>query len=373
MLLKENLIRLIIGFIGGVILLYIFIPNNNPIQFEDLALGKETVSVYNLVDGKKVHCNDMSNLKDCILAYENLGLDQSVILWLGNSQVHAINQPKPKDETAASDLHRKFQLNDKYFLTYSQPNANLQEHYILLAQSITNLPITTLVLPIVFDDMREDGIRTKLLPIFENTKAVQLLTQGDLGIQLYTNYKNQNHTKNDLTGLSDTVQERVELLLNQKLSETWPIWDSRRSYRGMFLSFLFTFRNWILGISPSSTRKMIPGRYSKNLQAFSETLDLAAKNQIEVLVYIVPIRDDVTIPYDLDQYKAFKSEVKNITLQKGFYFSNFEKIIPSKLWGFKNSTTLGGDPELDFMHFKAEGHRILAETIYEKLIEFSTE
>lgn len=163
------MLRIILGLIGGISLLYLFIPNNDPIQFENLALGKETVPVYHLVDGKKIHCNDMSNSRECIIAYKEQGLDQSVILWLGNSQVHAINQPKLNDETAATELHRKFQLNNNYFLTYSIPNANLQEHYILFAHSITNLPITTLVLPIVFDDMREDGIRTGLSPIFEET------------------------------------------------------------------------------------------------------------------------------------------------------------------------------------------------------------
>ena len=50
-------------------------------------------------------------------------------------------------------------INKNYFLlTLSQPNANLQEHYILYR--INNLiNIDVLVLPIVFDDLRETNLR----------------------------------------------------------------------------------------------------------------------------------------------------------------------------------------------------------------------
>ena len=370
---SSNMIRTILGFIVGVTLLYAFIPNENPVQFEDLALGEGTKSIYTLVDNRKIHCNDMRDLRKCLAAYEELGREQSVILWLGNSQVHAINQPKLNDETAATELHRKFQLDDKYFLTYSQPNANLQEHFILFAHSITQLPITTLVLPVVFDDLREDGIRTSLSSAFEDPMVVQQLKQGDLGLKLYKNYLSQSRPENDLAGLNDTVQENIELILNEKLSEFWPIWAIRPSFRGQFLNFLYLSRNWIFGINPSTTRKMIPGRYAMNLQAFIEILDLAANNGINVLVYIVPLRNDVKIPYAPQQYRAFKSEIESITMQKGFYFSDFEDIVPSEYWGLKGSTTIGGGSELDFMHFKAEGHRLLADSIYEQLLELDPE
>ena len=60
-------------------------------------------------------------------------------------------------------------------------------------------------------------------------------------------------------------------------------------------------------------------------------------------------------------------------MQKGFYFSNFEDIVPSEYWGMKESTTIGGGLELDFMHFKAEGHRLLADSIYEQLLDLDPE
>jgi len=372
MTLKTNNIRTALGFLGGVALLYVFMSNDNPVQFEELALGETTEPVYTIVDVKKIHCSDMRNSRECIAAYEEFGREQPVSLWLGNSQVHAINQPKPNDETAATKLHRRFQLHDKYFLTYSQPNANLQEHYILFAHMITNIPVKTLVLPVVFDDMREDGIRTSLSSSLSDPIVVQQLGQGELGLKLSENYLSQSRPENDLAGLNDTEQERVERVLSEILSESWSVWASRPSFRGQFLNFLYMSRNWIFGINPSTTRKIIPGRYVLNIQAFSEILDLAANKGIEVLVYIVPLRNDVKRPYHADQYEAFKSEIETITLQKGFDFSNFENIVPPDFWGFKSSTTIGGDLELDFMHFTADGHRLLAESIYRKLLEMGS-
>jgi hypothetical protein len=153
------------------------------------------------------------------------------------------------------------------------------------------------------------------------------------------------------------------------LGESWTIWDSRPSFRGQLLNFLYISRNWIFGINPSTTRKMIPGRYAKNLNAFKEILELAKENRIDVLVYVAPLRNDVKIPYQTQSYSEFKLEIENVTIQKGFYFSNFENIVPPEYWGFKRSSSLGGDRELDFMHFKEAGHQLLADSIYKRLLE----
>ena len=96
---------------------------------------------------------------------------------------------------------------------------------------------------------------------------------------------------------------------------------------------------------------------------------MAKKNKVNVLVYIVPLRNDVKPPYSPQEYSEFKLEIENETAQNGFYFSNFENIVPPEYWGFKESTNLGRDHEFDFMHFKREGHQLLAASIYKRLFE----
>jgi hypothetical protein len=368
LLINSRSLKSILGVTAGIALLYLFLHIDNWVRFEDLALGKESTPIYTSVDNRRIHCNDIDNSQECVDSYHELDREQSVILWLGNSQLDAVNQPTPNAETAATKLHRKFQMEGKYFLTYSQPNANLQEHYILFSHLLTELPITTLVLPVVFDDMREDGIRTSLLSVFEGSAAVQSIKQSDLGLKLYQVYFSKNSPTTDLAGLDDTVQEKVEFALNEKLNEFWTIWHRRPALRGQFLSFLYRSRNWLFGINPSTTRKMIPGRYALNLTAFKEILELAKKNGINVLVYVVPLRSDVKIPYEPQSYSKFKLEMENETIQKGFDFSNFEDVVPAGYWGVKRSTSLGGDSELDFMHFQEEGHHLLAGAIFKKLL-----
>ena len=112
---------------------------------------------------------------------------------------------------------------------------------------------------------------------------------------------------------------------------------------------------------------MMPDRYHRNLDAFKTILDVARNKNVKVLVYIAPIRNDVPIPYDADQYKKFKRKIRSLCAQNGVRFVNLENIIPGALWGTKDSTSIVGGPEYDFMHFKAKGHRILAQSLNEEL------
>ena len=47
---------------------------------------------------------------------------------------------------------------------------------------------------------------------------------------------------------------------------------------------------------------------------------------------------------------------------------NLEGLVPGELWGTKDSTSLDASPELDFMHFQAAGHKLLASKLYEEML-----
>ena len=93
-------------------------------------------------------------------------------------------------------------------------------------------------------------------------------------------------------------------------------------------------------------------------------MNLALDNKVEVVVYIPPIRSDIKIPYNLTEYNNFKKEIKDIAEEYQVNFNSLENIVPSEFWGRKTSTSLRGEDEVDFMHFQAEGHRLLAEAIF---------
>lgn len=362
-------LRFLLGIILGVFLLYQVLPlDKEGAHFEEFALGQENAVVFGQVDGVEIHCQDLNDLDRCLVGYETRGLDHPVVLWLGNSQLHAINQYSTGEETAVPELHQRLHEQGQYLMTLSQPNSSLQEHLLLFTYLFKQIPISTLVLPVVFDDMREDGIRTSLVATLKDHSASKILQTTSIGQALIANYGDQDAAGNDMAALEETVQQRSEEWLNIMLEEQWPLWAERAYYRGKFMISLHLLRNRVFGIDPTSIRKIIPGRYAKNREAFEMILDLADKVGIDVLVYVVPLRNDVKIPYDLDEYVAFKAEIMALSDRRRVHFVNLEDLVPPELWGTKGSTVLGEEKqEIDFMHFQAGGHRLLAESLYQEL------
>ena len=355
------------GTLLGISILYYFSSTvSEDVKLEELALGDETSVSFASVDGVQVHCEHLNDAFKCLEGYKN-NQAKEVVIWLGNSQLHSINQMKKNDASAASTLHQKLKDNSKYVITFSQPNAGLQEHYVLFEYLNEQLPISTLILPIVFDDMRETGIRHGLKAALKDAGVAERLIKTKVGKVLMESHSEQDSAGNDMSALEDTVQEKSEKYLNSSLNSFWSIWENRSKLRGELLVSVYKFRNWVFGINPSSTRKVIPGRYAMNRQALKAVLSTAQKNHVKVLLYIVPIRQDVKIPYELSQYNSFKKEVARIAEQFDTRFVNLETLVPAEYWGTKVSTTVGGGQELDFMHFQAEGHHLLSDALYKEL------
>jgi hypothetical protein len=130
---------------------------------------------------------------------------------------------------------------------------------------------------------------------------------------------------------------------------------------------LSQLRNHWLGIKPTTARKMIPGRFAKNWAALEATVALAKSHGTRVVIYVAPLRNDVQIPYDETEYTTFKarllSEFADIP---GVTVKDLERVVANELWGTKEATTLGAEPEYDFMHFRAAGHEALAQVLFEE-------
>ena len=214
--------------------------------------------------------------------------------------------------------------------------------------------------------MREINIRSQIENIFEYNETKNFLIKSSkIGKSLYKNFLSTKENSRD-----SSLQKKSEKILNQGLEKIWPIWMNRPNLRGDLFNELYQIRNYIFQINPSSTRNMIPGHYLKNFQALEDLLSISNFKGLKVLAYIVPIRDDYKIPYHLDEYKNFKKDIKDLSVKKEIKFINLEKTVPNSLWGEKNSTSVTNKKEIDFMHFKSEGHDLLAEAIYQQIIKF---
>ena len=352
---------LVLGVLLGLFAVQHFATHGfTQVNLDEAALGPQTTATFGTADGRQVHCLYLKQLEGCLRDYAEHGKALPVTLWLGNSQLHAINQFHPGEETAAPELHRRLIARGRYLLTASQPNANLQEHYLLFAHLLTKVPLRQLVLPLVFDDLRETGIRPDLQAALDDPDTRELLSLSATGNRLLSEHASKDNLGNEVAALEETVQESVETFLSTTLAGVWPAWDNRNRVRGELFNEAYKTRNRVFGIKASSIRRMIPGRYSANMQALDAILDLAAARGVNVALYIAPLRDDVAPPYETTAYNGFKQQAAQIA---GVAFHDLEGIVPASLWGRKDSTTGAGEAEIDFMHFQAGGHRILADAI----------
>ena len=253
-------------------------------------------------------------------------------------------------------------------MTFSQPNANIQEHLILAAHLYQKLPVSDLILPVVFDDMREIKIRPDIEKSFndKDTKSV-LVKSTKNGLNLYNDYLNKKDYSNSKNNKSVSLQENSEKLINDNLKKNWFLWSERSNLRGEFIFSLYNLRNFIFQINPSSIRKMIPGRYKKNFNALKDIIEISKIRNINIFIYTVPIRNDVKIPYRVDEYTKFKDELEQVSKKNNITYRNFENIVPNLLWGTKNSSSIDEQQKIDFMHFIAKGHKILANKIENEL------
>ena len=334
-------------------------------DFENAALGTLTVSYQSQnAQGETIHTiKHNENVVDQMLL-EATNSDH-IILILGNSQTHSINQKEPGQVVYPELLQRN--LTDACVLTNSLPNANLQEFFLLLNWWHDQTPIDQLVLPIFMDDLREDGLRKDFMQgLTRDTYSIESpkdSREADWNLQLQS-FLPQLEIEDDTKSTSDTPQDRVEYSINSWLSQQSETWRNRSNARGDLFLKLYAWRNTLFGINATSERKMISVRYEKNFMALRKTLDFASLKGIPVLLYIPPIRTDVKVPYDLAEYDVFKSQIASMASEyEGVTFKNWESIVPGALWGLKASTSGDTEPELDFMHFQFRGHEILADSI----------
>lgn len=365
---RWHLIAIILGATMAIIFLSVKYGHHQ-INFEDAhVMGAETSEIKYAMNGFKIHCGDSRDAHECLTGL-NQAPHKNVALWLGNSQLHAVNQLQPNQLNAPPIAFKQFDREQIYLMAFSQPNANLQEHFLTYLYLNQQRQLSHLILPVVFDDFREDGIRPELLSFSEDPKTYQKLTQSPIGQKIIKEKElaaNKNNT--DTAGLNGTIQEHVERYLNNWFDKNLGFWQARPDARGTLFTHLYLTRNTILGITPSSKRKIIRGRYQDNMNALKAILELAKNNSDQVLVYIAPLRNDVEIPYIKSEYENFKQEVQTLVKEHDAKFANFENLVPAELWGSKGGTTLGEESEIDFMHFQSGGHTLLANEVVKQLL-----
>ncbi len=327
---KKITIYLIIFFpiVSWIILSLIFGKTNK--KFDELALGNENLLVTNKINDQDFLCSSLDDVKKCIEFLKSKDFKKK-ILWIGNSQLYSVNQGTSYSKIAPYLVSEYFYNKQIGVIAFVAPNISFQEYSQVINYLLSNIGLDYIILPLVFDDTRENSIRNNLTDKKEDLSLKKISLQ-EISEQKITNFLDKN--------------------IN---------WTQIRSQsQGYIYEVLYRFRNYLFNINPTTVRKSIKPIYEKNIKSLNETLKKVKDNKIESILYVAPIRNDVKIPYDLQEYSKFKNKMEILAKDFSFTFYNLENIVPENFWGKKTGTKLGIMDEIDFMHFKNEGHSILA-------------
>ena len=324
-------------------------------DFETLALGAATQAAYGSYEGDKIFCGSPAELPECLGPAARRNLPKRLV-WLGNSQLHAINQTRAGDVTAPVLLARRLRPGGVEVQALSFPNASLAELYLAYLLERRAHRIDVLVVPLFLDDTREGSIRDVLRDVAVDPAIRPRLQTSPAGRAILG-------VLPAVTETDVTLQGRSEAAITRALEVCCGFQTMREQARGQFSIGLYRLRNTLFGVNAQSVRPLIPAQYAFHMAALDRLLADAAADGTRVITYVAPLRQDVAAPYIPADYARFKAETRAVAARQGAIWVDLDAIVPAQLWGTKDATRVGGAPEIDFMHFQGPGHAIVAASV----------
>ena len=370
---KRKLLELLAAAICSIICIKTIFAKK--VNFDNFDLGNETSSYLATVNNKPIHLTRLIT-EDCNAmqtGWAERG-KKNVVFILGNSQTHSINFYQQGQSTFPEILTTKPELKAFDVLTHSIPNANLQQFYLSFEYFKTKYPIKKVIVPICPDDLRENNLNlTNFFKALVDDKFI-LNDKNELALDInksLTKLENEGNTTIDTNKLhkkvavsNQTTQEIVEQYLNESLDKKFDFWRDRENIRGDYFVFLYKLRNTLLRINSQTPRSIGKDLAEKNIAALAQLIESAKKDNTELYLYIPPLRVDIATPYIAKEYTSYVEEIKNLAKENSkVYFKQIDSIIPGNLWGYKAATDYITKKDYDFMHFKALGHKIVADSI----------
>lgn len=329
------------------------------VRLEEAALGQDTKFAFGGEGEMRTLCMDGKDSHHCLASFEKAGRPPSV-LWLGNSQLPAINRLKPGDRTTPVLLHEMLKPRGHHLVTYAQPNANLLEHGLALAALTPLYKPRLLILPVFLDDIRELGVRRDIAQLLETPQSRAEAERSPIWPHIAPNLIRDSEGHGSAEG--ETLQRSFEAALNAQLGAWWPLWQSRERLRGVLAYMVHQGRNKLFGINAQSKRKVDDNVYRQKIAALETMLAYAREQQMKVLLYVPPYRLDIPGPYVEADYARLKADLAGLAAKHGAHFANLENVVPGPEWGNVVDVVYGFE-DYDFMHFTGEGHKRHAEAL----------
>jgi hypothetical protein len=291
------------------------------------------------------------------------------IVWIGNSHQHAINAMQPGDKVSSVYLH--LALNGETYpgpaptIGISYPNLSYEEQFLLtLAMALreVNQRPAVLVHGVRFHDAREMGVRSNVRPLFGLKPVHAWVEAPPLPPGQYAEAVARLRADFALAEEEQRKEEGFEPWLVTTLGPYLPIFQRRDFLYASVEAGIHRFRDRAFGIGTTTKRPILESRYLLSMQFIELAVRVAREQGIQVLLYNVPLRQEVENPYVASEYARFRRDLATIAAKYGATFQDYDDLIPQDLWGTWYGTDLP-----DFSHFTAAGHRLLAQRVLQDI------
>lgn len=333
------------------------------VKLEEAALGQDTQFVLGGEGAPRTLCMDGKDSVKCLQSYEAAKRPPSV-LFLGNSQLPAINRVKAGDRVAPALLHDMMRPRGHYLVTYAQPNANLIEHGLAFAALAPIYAPRLLILPVFLDDIREQGVRQNIAGLLDPVQSRAEAERSPMWAHIAPFLARAGSEQEGAEAQS--LQRTFETAFDAWLGARWPLWGDRQNLRGLLAFSVHRGRNKLLGINAQSKRKVDGNIYREKMAVLEAILAHARARNVKVLLYVPPFRLDIPGPYFDADYAKLKTDLQTFAAKYGAHFANLENVVPGPEWGMVVDPVYGLS-DYDFMHFTGDGHRRHAEALDREL------
>ena len=295
---------------------------------------------------------------------------QRLVILSGMSQMHTINEPKDGDQLICQWLDDAMSPKGVRVWGFAAPNLCNEEAVFQLAALLSE-PRTrphVFMYGLCFDKFRNVDLRPGYQAFFRARPQLQQQWRS-IAEEYRSKYPAASEkmlsTLREINQSSAQQEDTFESRLRAKAAAASPLVRARKDLNATAQGMLFVWRNTILGIRATSKRPMLKARHEMNQEFVGLLSDLAARNGVQVIFYVIPLNPQAENPYIAAEYAEFKVWAAKFCSERSIPYANFEGIIPADHWG----TFMGGP---DFKHFKGIGHKMTAEAILHRFADVLT-
>jgi hypothetical protein len=320
----------------------------------------------NLAGGQHVGARryDVTTGEDVLSSLPSIPNSQTrpLVILSGMSQMYAINDAKPGDETISEIMDDQLAPHGIRIFGLAAPNLCNEEALLLLLTTVAKPETTPCIFMygVCFDKFRNISLRPGYQDLLRARPDIQRLW-----LQVAAEYiaKYPEASSEMMASLQSTRGEGtqkagsvVEERIRDMAGKVSPVVRYRQELNGQLQMEAFLFRNWLFNIKPSTKRPLLESRYELNKEFLHILTDTARAHGVGVVYYVIPLNPIAENPYIPSQYKEFKEWIASMCEREHVPFANLEDIVPTQDWG----EFMGGP---DYKHFKEAGHRITAMTL----------